>query len=206
MIRDGVEILSSQTEFEGFFRLRSYRLRYRRYDGAWSAPHSREVFERGHAVGVLPYDPVRDEVVLIEQFRHGAFIGGAENPWLLEIVAGIIDPGHDAEAVIRREMREEAGLDIGRLVRCRRFFTSPGGSSETFTLYIGAVDASAAGGVHGLDDEAEDIMVHRLALREAIALLDSDRANNAPLIIALQYLALNTNDLRNLLRDHQPQG
>lgn len=205
MTRDDVEILRSQTEFEGFFRLRSYRVRYRRYDGAWSAPHDREVFERGHAVGVLPYDPIRDEVLLIEQFRHGAFIGDAPNPWLLEVVAGIIDPGHDAEAVIRREMREEAGLDIGKLIPCRRFFTSPGGSSETFTLYIGAVDSSGAGGVHGLDNEAEDIMVHRFKTRDALALLETDRANNAPLIIALQYLALNAERVREILRNDIPQ-
>ncbi|MEQ8695449.1 MAG: NUDIX domain-containing protein, partial [Bauldia litoralis] len=105
---DDVDILEKTTPYKGRFQIDRYRLRYHRFDGAWSEPVLREVFERGHAAAVLPYDPVRDEVVLIEQFRPGPLAAGEASPWLIEIVAGIIDPGETPEEVVRREADEEA--------------------------------------------------------------------------------------------------
>lgn len=191
-----VEILDSTLKHRGFFSVGCYRLRYRRYDGRWSPEHTREVFERGNAVAVLPYDPVNERVVLIEQFRAGAYIAGVENPWLTEVVAGILDPGAAAEHVVRKEAREEAGLSIGRLHPCARYLTSPGGSSEFLDLFIGQTDASHAGGIHGLDIELEDIKVLVYDTDEALALLGTPAASNATLIIALQYLALHKERIR----------
>ena len=153
-----VEIIHRKTAFKGYFQVDHYRLRHRKFDGGWTESMDREVFERGHAAAVVLYDPRLDVVVLIEQFRVGAYAAGVE-PWLIEVVAGIIDPGETPEAVVRREAQEEAGCAIGDLHPIGSFLATPGGSSETLTLFCGRVDASEAGGIHGLDHEGEDIRV-----------------------------------------------
>ena len=185
-----VEIIERAPVFQGYFRVDRYRLRHRLHAGGWSQPMSREIFERGHAVCVLPYDPVRDAVVLIEQFRVGAYAAGFA-PWLIEIVAGIVDPGETAVDVAHREMREEAGLAIEALAPICRYLVSPGGTSESVTLFCGRVDAGTAGGIFGLDHEHEDIRVTRVPTDEALAWLHAGKIVNAAAIIALQWLALN---------------
>jgi ADP-ribose pyrophosphatase len=138
---------------------------------------------------------VRDEVILIEQFRIGPYAVGWD-PWLLEGVAGIIEDGESPEDVARRETREEAGCEITDLVPVMRYISSPGACSETVALFCGRVDSSGAGGVHGLADEGEDIKVMVYPVAKAIGLLDSGRIVNAKTIIALQWLALNYADLK----------
>jgi ADP-ribose pyrophosphatase len=193
--RDDVEIREKTTAFQGHFRVDRYRLRHRLHAGGWSNEIAREVFERGHAAAVLPYDPVRDEVVLIEQFRVGAYAAGI-SPWLLEIVAGIIDPGETAEQVVRREAREEAGLAIGAVERIADYLSSPGGASESVTLFCGRVDASTASGIHGHPDEGEDILVRVHAYAAVEQMLRTASVSNAVTLIALQWLALNRDGLR----------
>src|SRR6516164_3959095 len=124
-----IELLEKTEAYKGYFRIVRYRLRHRLFAGGWSGEVRREVFERGHAVGVLPYDPAADAVVLIEQFRIGAFVAHMD-PWLTEVVAGIIEEGESPEAVARRETREEAGIEIQGLLPMCRYIVSPGGSSE----------------------------------------------------------------------------
>ena len=192
---DGVEIAKREELFLGYFRIDRYHLRHRLFAGGMSAPFMREIFERGHAAAVLPYDPARDEVVLIEQFRPGALAAGF-HPWLIEPVAGIIEPGESAESVARREAVEEAGCDIAALVPMHHYLTSPGGTSESCALFCGKVDAARAGGIHGLDDENEDIRVTAVPFAQARAWLDEGRLNNALTIIAIQWLALNREKLR----------
>jgi ADP-ribose pyrophosphatase len=192
---ESVEILASETPFQGYFRVDRYTLRHRKHDGSWSDAMTREVFERGHAVAVLPYDPVRDEVVLIEQFRPGALAGGMP-PWQIEVVAGIIEPGEPAGDVARREAEEESGLQIRELIPITRYLATPGGSSETIRLYCGLIDATNAGGLHGLDAENEDIQARAMAYDDAFALLGQGPADNAPTIIGLYWLALNRAHLR----------
>ena len=185
-----VEVLEKTTAFQGYFRVDRYRLRHRLFAGGWSPPIVREVFERGHAVAVLPYDATRDQVVLIEQFRAGPFAAG-DPPWLLEIVAGVIGPGETPEGVAVRELREEAGLTpTGALILIARCFSSPGGSSETFRLYCAPVDATSAGGIHGLAAESEDIRVVPMDFAAAWQALLDGRLNSPPPIIALQWLML----------------
>lgn len=190
-----VDVTERKTVYDGYFRIDRYRLRHRLHDGGWSGEMTREMFERGHAVAVLPYDPARDEVVLLEQFRVGALAAGW-TPWLIEIVAGIIDEGETVEAVARRETEEEAGCRITDLVHICDYLVSPGGTSECVTLFAGRVDASAAGGVHGLDHEHEDIRVFTLPADEALDMLNRGEIRNAVGIVALQWLALNRNKLR----------
>lgn len=187
--RQDMQIVAEETGYQGFFRLLKVRLRHRLFAGGWSPTLTRELFDRGHAAAVLPYDPVRDEVVLVEQFRVGA-IHHHDSPWLLEIVAGIVEPGESEEAVVRREAEEEAGLTLGRLTRALGYFSSPGGCSERITVFVGEVDASQAATHAGLTDEGEDIRVHRLTREQAMQWLEDGRIDNAASVIALQWLAL----------------
>ena len=192
---DRVEIVDKQTPFQGYFRVDAYRLRHRTFDGGWSREVRREVFERGHAAAVLLYDPERDAVVLIEQFRAGAYAAGLE-PWLIEIVAGIIEPGEEAAELVRREAMEEAGCEVGTLESIGTFILSPGGSSETIALFCGRVASENTGGVHGLEHEDEDIRPFVLSTDEALARLAAGGIVNATAAIALQWLALNRDRLR----------
>ena len=192
---DGVELLEKSESYSGFFRINRYRLRHRLFAGGWSGVIEREVFERGHAVGVLPYDPVADSLVLIEQFRIGALAAGM-SPWLIEVVAGIIEEGEAPEEVARRETLEEAGLEIQALIPMCRYLVSPGGSSESVRLYCGRVDSRGAAGIHGLAEEHEDIRVDRVAYGEAMRLLEEGRVTNSVSLIALQWLALHRDRVR----------
>lgn len=185
-----VEVLEKTICFEGFFRIEKYRLRHRLFSGDWSHPLVREVFERGHAAAVLPYDPIRDEVILIEQFRVGA-LAAADGSWLLEIVAGMIEAGETPQDVVKRESIEEADCIISDLIPLYDFFVSPGGTTERVALFCGRVDSTHAGGVHGAIEEGEDIKVHVVPLDTAIAFLNSGKITSASAIIALQWLALN---------------
>lgn len=190
-----VEVLAHRCVYQGFFQMQQYRLRHRLFAGGWSEVMSRELFERGHAVVVMPYDPLRDEVVLLEQFRIGAMHtpGG---PWLLEFVAGMFKEGEDALDVARREVQEEMGCEVAELEFISEYLVSPGGTSERISLYCGRVDASQANGIHGLDEEHEDIRVSTVSFDQAVALLQGGRINSAAPIIGLQWLQTNRQQLR----------
>lgn len=190
-----VEILDQTVCYDGFFRIERYRLRHRLFNGDWSRELVREVFERGHAAAVLPYDPVLDRVVLIEQFRIGA-LHAPGGPWLLEIVAGMIEAGETAEAVVRREAVEESGCHIHQVVPICEYLVSPGGTSERISLFCGRVDAAKAGGTHGLDEEEEDIRVIVVSAQEAFARLQAGSIRAAAPIIALQWLMLHRDAVR----------
>lgn len=191
---DAVEILQRENCFTGFYRLERLHLRHRQFSGEMGPLLSRELFMRHDAVCVLPYDPQRDEVVLIEQFRVGS-MGKCSNPWLLELVAGLIDKDEAPDQVARREAVEEAGLVLGELWPISRYFPSPGGSDELVHLYLGRCNSEGAGGIHGLAEEGEDIRVHVLSFEAALQAVKDGRINNAASIIALQWLALNRTEV-----------
>ncbi|EMH4163915.1 ADP-ribose diphosphatase [Pluralibacter gergoviae] len=193
--KNDVEIIARETLYRGFFSLDLYRFRHRLFNGEMSGEVRREIFERGHAAVLLPYDPVRDEVVLVEQIRIAAW-ETSETPWLLEMVAGMIEEGESPEDVARREAQEEAGLNIGRVHNILSYLASPGGTSERLTVLAGEVDASTAHGIHGLADENEDIRVHVVSREQAYQWVEEGRIDNAASIIALQWLQLNYQKLR----------
>jgi len=194
---DAVEIVRREPCFSGFYRLERVHLRHRQFSGEMGPVLSRELFVRHDAVCVLPYDPVRDCVVLNEQFRVGA-MDKSENPWMLEMVAGLIDKDEQPEEVAHREALEEAGLTLEALWPVTVYYPSPGGSNEKVYLYVGRCDSQGAGGVYGLPEEGEDIRVHVLSFEDALQAVRDGRINNAASIIALQWLALNRVEVRGL--------
>ena len=187
--KDDIVIEKRETLFQGFYRLDKLHLRHRQFAGGMGPLLTRELFVRPPAVGVLIYDPATDEVLLIEQCRVGAL--DDIHPWQMEIVAGLVESGEQPEDVVRREAEEEAGVVLGKVERVMEFMPSPGGSDERFTLYVASADLLQAGGVHGLLEEGEDIRVNVMSVNQALSALERGRINNAPCILALQWLALN---------------
>src|SRR5471032_3205136 len=160
-----VEVIQRENCFKGFYRLDRLHLRHELFGGGMGNTINRELFVRHDAVCVLPYDVKRDEVVLIEQSRVGV-LGKVDNPWLIELVAGLIDKDEQPEEVAHREAEEEAGLTFSAMLPITKYFPSPGGSSEYVHLYLGHCDSEGAGGVHGLESEGEDIRVSVWALED----------------------------------------
>jgi len=190
-----VEVIERELCYQGFFSLERLHLRHSLHRGGMSPVLVREILEKGDVVAMLPYDPVTDTVVMIEQFRVGA-IAKAPSAWLLEVVAGLMEPGEAPEDVARREAVEEAGLAVRRIEPIARFFATPSKSSELTHLFCGEVDASGAGGVHGLAHEGEDIRVVPMPAEEAFALLETGRIDSAWPMIALMWLRANRERLR----------
>lgn len=186
---DAVTVHRAEHAHEGFFLARTYILQHPRYDGTLSDPLHREVFVAADAVIVLPYDPVRDRVLLVEQFRMGPFGRGDPYPWVLEPVAGRVDAGETIEAAARRECEEEAGLTLQRLEHVSSHYFSPGASTEYYHCYLALADLpDDAAGLGGLETEAEDIRTHILSFDAARDLLTSGEANIGPMILLLLWL------------------
>lgn len=194
--KNDVEIIARETLYSGFFSLDLYRFRHRLFNGEMSGEVKREIFERGHAAVLLPFDPVRDEIVLVEQIRIAAY-DSSETPWLLELVAGMIEEGESVEDVARREAVEESGLVVGRVKKMLSYLASPGGTSERLTIMVGEVDATDARGIHGLVEENEDIRVHVVSREQAYQWVEEGKIDNAASVIALQWLQLHYEALRN---------
>jgi ADP-ribose pyrophosphatase len=189
------EILERRRLFDGFYAFDQLVIRHERFAGGWSPPLRRELLVQRHAVAVLPYDPRADVVVLIEQFRTGA-IDAEEGPWLLEAVAGLCEPGEAPEHVARREMREEAGLEAGRLLPIGRYRSSPGGTSELVDVFVAEVSAPREAGIFGLDCEHEDIRTVPVAAEDAFAALAEGRIVAATAVVPLLWLKAHRPQLR----------
>ena len=190
-----VRVLNDQTVWSGHYSMRRITLQHRRFAGGWSDPVVREVFERGDAVAVLPYDPVTDSLVMIEQFRPGA-IRGADSPWMLELIAGVVEVGERDEDVVHREAMEEAACELSALVPIATVFPSAGACTEQVRLFCGRVNKASIGGLHGLQDEGEDILVHAVARTDALQMLADNRIPNGHTLIALQWLHIHGAALR----------
>lgn len=189
------DIIEKRTVFQGYFRIDEYTLRHARFDGGWSGVMKREVFERGNAAALLPYDPVRRQFVMCEQFRVGAYAAGT-NPWQVEIVAGIIEEGETPEGVVRRETEEEAGRTVSALWPVQHYLASPGGTSETVHLFLGRVSADGAGGTFGMPGEEEYIRVTVIEEDELKRLMDAGQLTNAATLIMAQWFFLNRDRIR----------
>lgn len=193
-----VEVRTIETQYQGFFAINVYQLTHKLFSGKQSQLIQREMFERGDAVVVIPYDVKEDKVLLIEQFRPGA-LRSNQNPWLLEFIAGMFGQDESPIDVAIREAKEEADIQITEkdITPIMQYLSSPGGMSECMHLYLAKIDSSQVdvGGVFGLDEENEDILLHLVPREEALALLSAGKITNASTIIALQWLALNYQNL-----------
>lgn len=190
MTRRDVEIAERALGYEGFSRLHILRLRHRRHDGGWSEVIEREIYERANAAAMLLYDPERESVALLEQFRPGAYLS-SRPCWQLEPVAGIVDPGEDPRDVAIRETREEAGCAVSAIAPLGAYLVSPGCATETVHCFVGRIDSRGVGGIHGHAEEGEDIRVHVLPLSEVQEGLRLGHFEYALTLICLQWLLLN---------------
>ncbi len=188
------EIVSREPLYEGHFRADRWRLRHTTFRGGWSADHDLEIFERGHAACVLPWDPVADTVVLVEQFRAAA-IPTMASPWLFEAIAGAMKAGEAPEEVVRREALEEAGLTLGALRHVTDFLPSCGAVTEMLHAFVARVDSSKAGGVHGLTEEHEDMKVHVLPFAEALAMVETGGIVAGNTVVPVLWLALHKQEM-----------
>jgi ADP-ribose diphosphatase len=190
-----VEIIEATTPFERFLRIDTVRFRHRLFSGDWSTSHTFDILRRGTAVAIVLYDPDREAVVLIEQFRLPALLA-ASSPRQLEVVAGLVDADETPEAVAVRETREETGLALtGELIPIQRYLPSCGASDESVFLFCARIDSSAAGGVHGAPDEGEDIRTAVKTVAEVETLLDAGLIENGHTLIALYWLLRHRGEL-----------
>jgi ADP-ribose pyrophosphatase len=181
----------------GFFGLDRWSLRHRRFDGGMSANLVREVFVMGDAVTVLPYDPVRDRVLLIEQMRMGPLGRGDPLPWQLEAIAGRIDPGETPEEAARREAVEEAGLTLGALEKVAEYYPTPGAVTEYLYSYVALCDLpDGVAGVFGAAEEAEDIKGHLIGFGRLVEVMALGEIGNAPLLLTVLWLQRERSRLR----------
>ncbi len=211
---DDVDVQKDEVVYDGFFKMHALTLKHKLFGGGWSNTIRREVFHRGEACAAVLYDPERDLIALVEQFRIGALVSGAlvsgalepgelepgeleseHSPWCLEVVAGMIEEGESPEGVIRRELQEEAGVTEAELIPITRYYSTPGGCSELIHLYCALCDLSEVGGIHGLEDETEDILVQVFQADEIFAVMLDSRMNNAATLLGLQWLQINRKSL-----------
>lgn len=198
--KSDVQINRKETLFSRFFTISLIEFKHKLFAGGWSHTVTRELFERGDAVVVLPYDPVRDKIVMLEQIRIGCMQNSA-HPWSFEFVGGMIEKGESIEAVAHRETLEETGLQLKDLLPVQSYLTSCGGTSERIHIYIGRVDSSQAADICGLPEEHEDIKVHVLPTNQVLQWLDEGLIENASPLIALQWLKLNLSRVQNHWKD-----
>lgn len=194
--RRRLDVLADEVMYEGFFRLRRVTLSHQTFAGGMSPPIRREVLDMRRAIAVILYDPVRDELVMIEQFRIGA-TAHPEGGWVLELVAGIVEAGESDADVAHRESMEEAGCAISDLEFVHEYMVAPAATTERIALYVARVDAAGAGGIHGVAAEGEDVRVAVMSADDAIAeARPGGRINTTTPIIAMQWLAVNRARLR----------
>lgn len=194
MAEKDVKINNKTLVHDGFCHIERYEMQHRLFNGEWTSTYTRELMIKPNVAAALPYDPKHNKVVLIEQFRVGA-LGKNKTPWLIEIVAGIMDQSYSEnhEELIRREMLEETGLNIEQLIPIYDYLVTPGCSTEKVRLFCAKVDSTKAPKFCGLASEHEDIKIHVITTQEAFAAVHSGQINNSSAIIALQWLELNLN-------------
>lgn len=184
-----VEVTSRESLFRGFIQVEKVSLRHRLFNQSeYTHVLQRELVHRPEAAGVLLYNDQRQQFALIEQFRVGA-INDSYSPWQLEIIAGVLDGDETPESCIRRETLEESGCTINHVQHLFSFYPSAGACSEVFHLYVAETDLPTEGGVFGMPDEGENILLHLFDYSEISTLLSQGRLRNAPVIMALQWLS-----------------
>ena len=192
-----IEILHEETLYKGFFELKRIQFKHKLFAGGESGIVTRELLVKGAASAVIAYDPVKDAVILVEQVRIGAYQPQSrQSPWLLELIAGVVEEGEKPEEVALRESEEEAGVKVTNLQHCLSVWDSPGGVIERIHLFVGKVDSTQAKGIHGLEEENEDIRVHVVSRETAYQWVNEGKIDNGIAVLGLQWLQLNYQSLQ----------
>ncbi|HHE3576023.1 ADP-ribose diphosphatase [Pasteurella multocida] len=187
-----IDILKEETLYQGFFQLKKIQFKHKLFAGGYSGVVTRELLVKGAASAVIAYDPIKDAVVLVEQVRIGAYQpDSAQSPWLLELIAGMVEEGEKPEEVALRESEEEAGVQVQDLQHCLSVWDSPGSVLERIHLFVGKVDSTTAKGLHGLSEENEDIRVHVVSREQAYQWVNEGKIDNSIAVLGLQWLQLN---------------
>ena len=191
--QEDMEIVAEKTLYKGFFTLKQIQFKHKLFAGGESKIVTRELLIKGAASAVIAYDPKADSVVLVEQVRIGAAYHPEpmRSPWLLELIAGMVEKDEKPEEVALRESKEEAGITVKNLTHCLSVWDSPGGTVERLHLFVGKVDSTQAKGIHGLADENEDIRVHVVKREQAYQWMCEGKIDNGIAVIGLQWLQLN---------------
>lgn len=201
-----VEVDQRRIAYSHYFALEEVILRHEKFSGEMSDTVERAVFVGNDAAIVLPYDPVRDRVMLVEQIRMGPLVRGDKSLWQLEPIAGAIDPGETPESAAHREALEEAGVTLGSLEKIAEVYASPGNATEFFYVFLGLADLpDDVTGIGGLATEHEDIRSHLMEFDAFIKLVDEFGATNAPLVMAANWLARHRDRLRSANRGATPE-
>lgn len=187
-----LKILREEVVYQGHFQLKKMFFQHKLFSGEMSGEVVRELLIKGAASAVIAYDPVRDSVVLVEQVRIGAYDPNSpHSPWLVELIAGMVDTNESPEEVAIRESQEEAGLVVSNLQHAISVWDSPGGTVERLHLFLGLVDSSQVGGIYGLAEENEDILVHVVSREQAYKWVEEGKIDNVIAVVGLQWLQLN---------------
>ena len=184
------KIISKKNLYKGFFKMNEVTLKYKKYNGKWSKDLKRELFGGAQVSAVLPYDPVKNEIILIQQFRPGTISRNLNN-YLIEIVAGMIDPGEKPETAAKRECLEETGCEVKKIIPIQGYFPAPGSSESFYHLFLAEIETFKGTRVMGLESENEDILVKSFKVEEVREKMKNGEILNGVALIALQWFFLN---------------
>ena len=173
----------------GFFKLEELSLVHKKHNGDWSTEFKREIFGGAHVSTVLPYDPIKKKILLIQQFRPGV-LKRKHGPILLEIVAGIIDKGETPEEAAKRECLEETGCVVKKLTKIYSYYPAPGSSESFYHFFLAEINAFEGEKILGQENENEDILVKSYSINEVKSLLKKQKIINAATLLAIQWFFL----------------
>tara|TARA_B100001057_G_scaffold304056_1_gene304235 strand:+ start:142 stop:720 length:579 start_codon:yes stop_codon:yes gene_type:complete len=182
------KIINKKNLYSGFFSLNKYEFVHKKHNGEWTNTVEREVFSGAHVSTLLPYDPIKKEIILIKQFRAGVL--SRYDDYLYEIVAGIIDEGENPEETAVRECFEETGCEVKKIHPIQSYFPAPGSSESYYHLYLGEIQAFDGERIKGLENENEDILVKSFKVDEVRQMLKENKIINGLTLIALQWFFL----------------
>ncbi len=183
------KIINKKNLYSGFFNVNKYQFIHKKHNGDWSGTVEREIFSGAHVSTLLPYDPIKKEIILIQQFRAGV-LSRYDKDYLYEIVAGIIDKGEKPEETAMRECFEETGCEVKKILPIQTYFPAPGSSESYYHLYLGEINSFNGNRITGLESENEDILVKSYKVNDVRNMLKKKKIMNGLTLIALQWFFL----------------
>jgi len=183
------KIINKKNLYSGFFNLNKYQFIHQKHDGDWTNIVEREIFSGAHVSTLLPYDPIKKEIILIQQFRAGV-LSRYDNDYLYEIVAGIIGENEKPEKTAIRECLEETGCEVKKIIPIQDYFPAPGSSESYYHLFLGEINSFDGERIKGLEDENEDILVKSFKIEDVRNMLKENKIKNGLTLIALQWFFL----------------